>query len=265
METKESKKQQYEKYISEHDIEKTITEMLNSLVHEKSTEPLVFMIKYLTGMLTDEQKTKNNINIPGPYPNNIPLVKFPDLENNYSILKNHITRRIWQHIKYNKSKNGANIMDVLKLADEKIGVLLADGDCIRVFGLVLEPMLRALNPEFDHEANENGFQEVFGKIKSNMRRISVSYSRNLRDVNFISSMSKPMLEQVEDAVRQSIDQLEGEKLLRSGRLLSLKENEVEIRNRLMQVIDYDNLIYELNKLGLMRGKWIFLIFRVAGA
>jgi hypothetical protein len=257
MDNKETKKQQYEKYISQYDIEKTITEMLNSLVHDKSSEPIVFMIKYLAGILTDEQRNKYNISIPGPYPLNIPLVKFPELDGNTSLLRSHLTRRIWQHIKYNKSKQGATIMEVINLNEEKNGIILPDGDCLRMFGLLLEPMLRTLNPDIDHEAGDNGFQDSFSKVRTNIQKIVISYSRNVKDFNFMSTTNAKQLEQIEGSIRYSIEQLENEKALKSGgRLLSVKDNENEIRNALAQVLDYDKFIKELERLNLKRGKGI---------
>ena len=40
-------------YIDEHNVEKIISEMLNSLVHARDPKPLIFMIKYLANQVTE--------------------------------------------------------------------------------------------------------------------------------------------------------------------------------------------------------------------
>jgi hypothetical protein len=255
MELKESKKQQYERYLAEYDIEKTITEMLNSLVHEKSKQPIVFMIKYLTGLLTDQQKFDNNINVLGPYPQNIPLVKYPELDNNNSLLKNHITRRLWQHIKFNKTKNGNTIMEIIKLKDEKIGALLPDGDCLRAFNTLIEPMLKSLNPELDDEFVENIFEPIVERIMP--KRVNIAFSRNIRDANFMSSIGLKQLEQNEELIRSTIEQLSNENIITTGKFYNVKENETEIRIKFSNIFDYDKHVAELERLELKKCKFLF--------
>jgi hypothetical protein len=256
--SKESKKQQYEKYLAEYGIEKTITEMLNSLVHEKSKTPIVYMIKYLAGMLTDEQRKEHNLMIPEPFPQNIPLVKYPELESgSFSLLKSNISRRIWQQIKYNKTKTGATIMDVIKQADEKIGAALPDGDSVRAFAQLLDPMIRSLNPDLDEDdfynENENeseDFHVSLDKVVGSLKRITVSYSRNLKDNNFMSTITTKQLEQNEEQIKSTIEQLEAQNEIKSGKYLTMKDSEGEIRSLLSEVLDYDKLTADLNNLGL---------------
>lgn len=40
-------------FIEEHNVEKVISEMLNSLVHARDPQPVIFMIKYLANLVTD--------------------------------------------------------------------------------------------------------------------------------------------------------------------------------------------------------------------
>ena len=52
------------RYIEENDLERIISEMLNSLVHERVKQPLVYMIKYLAGLMTEEERKINGLIIP---------------------------------------------------------------------------------------------------------------------------------------------------------------------------------------------------------
>ena len=40
-------------FIDEHNVEKILGEMLNSLVHAKDPQPIIFMIKYLSNLVTE--------------------------------------------------------------------------------------------------------------------------------------------------------------------------------------------------------------------
>ena len=67
------------KYIEENDIERIVSEMLNSLVHERVKQPLVYMIKFLAGLMTEEERASNGLVIPEPFPKGKPIAKFPYL------------------------------------------------------------------------------------------------------------------------------------------------------------------------------------------
>ena len=41
----QSQQIQAKKYLEEHDLEKIVSEMLNSVVYEKTQQPIVFMVK----------------------------------------------------------------------------------------------------------------------------------------------------------------------------------------------------------------------------
>src|SRR4051812_13125909 len=105
--TKVSQQQlQAKKYIEENELEKVVSEMLNSLVHEKAKQPIVYMIKYLSGLLSEEERKQNGLVIPEPYPKGKPIVKYPNLEKSNSILKKHLAKNVWSALKYNKTKHG---------------------------------------------------------------------------------------------------------------------------------------------------------------
>ncbi len=102
-----------QKYIEEHNLEPLMAEMMNTLVYEKAHKPEVFLIKYLAGMLSKEDRAKHDIQInDSDIPQSKPIVKFPTMIKN-QILRNNLDNELWQRIKYNKSKYGATINDII--------------------------------------------------------------------------------------------------------------------------------------------------------
>jgi len=55
-------------FIEEFQVEKIISEMLNSLVHSRDPKPIIFMIKYLASLVTEQELDENGIVVTGPMP-----------------------------------------------------------------------------------------------------------------------------------------------------------------------------------------------------
>ena len=70
-----------DEYLERHGIKQTIGEMVNSLLHELDPDPFVYMVRYLSTKVSDEELSKNGIDIPPPYPKGRPIVKYPNLLN----------------------------------------------------------------------------------------------------------------------------------------------------------------------------------------
>jgi len=144
------------KYIEENDVEKIVSEMLNSLVHEKAKQPVVYMIKYLAGLLNEEERKQNGLIIPDPYPKGRPIVKFPNFDrtNSNCLLKKHLNKNLWNQLKYYKTKHGGNIMNIVKLGEsspeEKIGCVLTDGESLSTFKGLFGPLIAEVH-KFDCE------------------------------------------------------------------------------------------------------------------
>jgi hypothetical protein len=51
-----SRKKAAREYLKENDIENSLCDMINSVASEKPSEPIIYIIKYLTGTLTDEER-----------------------------------------------------------------------------------------------------------------------------------------------------------------------------------------------------------------
>jgi hypothetical protein len=130
MESKNDKNEsKAQKYIEQHNLEHIMAEMLNTLVFEKARKPEIFMIKYLSNLLSVEERLRFGIHVPE---NNLPvakpIVKYPSNSKN-KFLKNNLTKELWGNIKYNRTEFGATISEVL----ENDEVALVDADVILVF------------------------------------------------------------------------------------------------------------------------------------
>ncbi len=121
----DSRKSKAQEIVDEHNLEPILGEMLNTLVHKKVRHPEIFMIKYLANYLSSEEKAKYGIDVPNSEVKSTPIVKIPVGIENES-LKNQLKTDLWNKIKYNKTKFGASIMDVVF----KDGVKIPDADVI---------------------------------------------------------------------------------------------------------------------------------------
>lgn len=242
------------KYIEEYELEKIISEMLNSLVHEKSKQPIVYMIKYLAGLLTETERQNNHLVIPEPYPKGKPIVKFPDIdkEENKSLVKKHLNKNIWNSLKYNKTKHGGNIMNMTKLGEnsenDKVGIILTDGDCMSAFSPLLEPLIADLHNynekrEFQQRSMHHGStnalpQTVIERISDKVNYFRVSYSRNLCDMPYSSIITNEKRCTVENALSKEVENLMTENVIRQVSYIKLKGNE-EKANEILKYISFD--------------------------
>ena len=155
MTSQKSKKILFEEYIKNHQLEKLISELTNSLVHSLSPNPIVYMIKYLTGLLSDEEKTENNINIPPPYPEGVPIVKFPKFKSN-NLLSKYLNKENWNDFKYIKTRYNNNINDLTILSEnfpnDNIGICLCDDDCIISYDDLLNDLHKSAVVLGSHQA-----------------------------------------------------------------------------------------------------------------
>jgi len=252
------------KYIEENDIEKIISEMLNSLVHEKAKQPIVYMIKYLAGLLSEQERKDYGLIIPDPYPKGKPIVKYPDLEKTDCLLKKHLNKNVWSAIKYNKTKNGGNIMNVIKYSesnpDDKIGCILVDGTTLNTYNNIFVPLLaelhnikQNLNTNLDDNSNLEKPSREFQvntckstsdnfpfheRISENVNKISFSYSRNIQDYPYSAIISHDKRNQVEESILKAIKSLSDDKILKQGKYLTYGNNEDEIK-AILNEIDFD--------------------------
>lgn len=65
-----SKSSRAKEYIKDNKIDETVGNMVNTLLHidTSNTHPIVFMIKYLSGLLSEDERQEYGINVTGPFP-----------------------------------------------------------------------------------------------------------------------------------------------------------------------------------------------------
>ena len=239
---------QAKKYLDEFDIENVISEMLNSLLHEKDPHPYVYMIKYLASLMTEEERKEFELEIPEPYPIAHPVVKFPYFSNSCkNLLSKYLTKDIFLTYRKVKTKFGNNINSITKLTEllpeDKIGCILSDSDCINAYSKLLQPIIDKVHNIKSKDLNEyqlNYYSKILNsdlglnQLKSYLKKLIFSFSRNIQEFPFnnfsagnnkIAEVAELIKEQIQDKIEQgslpemkiyelSKDKEESEKILK---------------------------------------------------
>lgn len=142
-------------FIQEHGVEKIISEMLNSLVHSRDPKPIIFMIKYLSNLVTEAELLEHGITVTGPAPQRIPIITYPKFDVSCdSLLKKHLTREIWANMKKKSTSLGGNIQLCVKsgveMMNTKVGIMATDDEAYKTFGDLFAPVIKDLHPRYDH-------------------------------------------------------------------------------------------------------------------
>lgn len=137
-------------YIKEHNLEKIASDMLTFVVHERSLQPIVLMIKYLAGLLSEAEKAQAGIIIFSPLSSiKLKSKSPPNLSSSKSLLKNTLTKSLWSSIKDKTTKYGGSIDEIIKLSannpKDKVGCIITDGDCISTFKSLFIPIINQIN------------------------------------------------------------------------------------------------------------------------
>ena len=239
---------QAKKYLDEFDIENVISEMLNSLLHEKDPHPYVYMIKYLASLMTEEERKEFELEIPEPYPIAHPVVKFPYFSNSCkNLLSKYLTKDIFLTYRKVKTKFGNNINSITKLTEllpeDKIGCILSDCDCINAYSNLLQPIIDKVHNIKSKDLNEyqlNYYSKILNsdlglnQLKTSLKKLIFSFSRNIQEFPFnnfsagnnkIAEVAELIKEQIQDKIEQgclpnmkiyelSKDKEEAEKILK---------------------------------------------------
>ena len=184
-----SKKELYEDYLNFHDLESLISEMTNSVVHSQDPNPIIYMIKYLAGLLTEEERAEFNINILPPYPQGYPIVKFPNFQVQ-NVLKKYLTRDNWYTYKHRKTSYNNDINNLTYISDhsksDKIGLTLVDNNCISCFEGLVEKVIYDV-----HEINPEQQNSILYKVGNSPEFYKFNFffydllKEKLKDVKFI--------------------------------------------------------------------------------
>lgn len=237
------------KYIEENDIERIVSEMLNSLAHERVRQPLVYMIKFLAGLMTEEERASNGLVIPEPFPKGKPIAKFPYLTTS-SLLQKYLTKELFAEIKYLKTKSGGNINDIIKLShtmpDDKIGCSITDGDCIETFKSLLTPIINEFhnvqNFEFaksDTMVTNSSFPFKDGTSKQ-INKFAIEISRNIKETPYVNICSVDKLEYIEGEISKEIKSLIDSKNLPTLKYMKYSHETDEKWNEILKLINYDD-------------------------
>eukprot|EP00347_Sterkiella_histriomuscorum_P011380 403372676 len=212
-------------YIDEHQIEKTIAEMLNSLVHARDPKPTIFMIKYLANLVTEQELEEYGIKVTGPVPQRIPIINYPKFEEDCnSLLKKHLTREVWSNMKKKNTSKGGNIQMCVKSGVQnpncEIGVMATDEEAYKQFNDLFGPIIKDLHPKFDNrysyqfgDLHIDHFNEKLNEMQDALEKIKhfkISARRNFKGTPFSPLMTREAKLQVERKIVEVLGELYGQ-------------------------------------------------------
>lgn len=235
--TKSQKKEKIQKYIKQHGINYVLSEMLNTVIHNKEKSPYLYMIKYLGKYISEEDKKKYEIVIPPPYPVGIPIVTFPVYEPECnSLLRKHLDKIVYNLIKFKKTKHDTNINELTKVntvyPTDKIGLFASEEDCFVVFDELYRPLISDLNHLMVN--NKNGFDVenydfiieginepmIENKIISKMNCIIFKFYRNFSGYPFNLKLSKDGRRDIANITKGKLNLLIEKSILPKGTIFS---------------------------------------------
>ena len=242
-----------ENYLKEHNIEGILAEMINYLLHKRSKSPLVGMIKYLGGLLTEEERKENGLVIPDPQIDYHPIVTIPKYAKDCnSLLKEYLKPSIFGEISKKISKFGINASNIMRLTEvspkNNIGCFIGDADCLTKFAPLYNPIIckvHDLKIDSLKEYTQNNFN-LQNLEKNDLKdidisqipgliRIDFSVSRNLPDSPFVYFFNSE--NRSEKVVKSLKSELAKVKAIRD---LKMTENPSQKdANSLLRSINYD--------------------------
>ena len=241
------------KYLEEYDIENIISEMLNSLLHDKDPHPYVYMIKYLASLMTEDERKEFGLEIPEPYPTAYPVVKYPHFkEECNNLLKKYLSKSSFLKYKQIKTKYGNNINSITKLTDlfpeDKIGCIISDSDCINSYKDLLEPIIDEVHNIKSRELKEfyiNNYSKILNsdcginQIKGHMNKLIFSFSRNVQEYPFNNfSAGNNKISEIGELLQNYIQEKIDQNVLPEMIKYDYKENANEIE-KILKDINFD--------------------------
>ena len=242
-----------ENYLKEHNIEGILAEMINYLLHKRFKSPLVGMIKYLGGLLTEEERKENGLVIPDPQIDYHPIVTIPKYAKDCnSLLKEYLQPSIFGEISKKISKFGINANNIMRLnevaPENNIGCFIGDADCLTKFAPLYNPIIckvHDLKMDSLKEYTQNNFN-LQNLEKNDLKDIDLSkipgliiidfsVSRNLPDSPFVYFLnSENRSEKVVKSLKSELVKVKAIKELKMTENPSQKD-----ANSLLRSINYD--------------------------
>ena len=241
-----------ENYLKEYKIQEILTEMINYLLHKKSKSPIVAMIKYLGGLLSEKEREEYKLVIPDPQIDYHPIVDFPTYDKDcQSLLKEKLTAETFSDLIQKVSKYGINIGSIIRVNNvfpkNNIGCMIGDADCLNKYEALYKPIIcqahnlniNSLKDYTQNYFNLNNLQ--FNDIKKvdisnikGLKKISFSISRNLYDSPFVCFLN------VENRTEKIANQLLDLEKTKIYKYVTKKENMNKIElMKLLRNINYD--------------------------
>jgi arginine kinase len=198
--------------------------MLNSLVHSRDPQPIIFMIKYLSNLVTGQELEEHGIVVTGPVPQRIPIITYPKFEPECnSLLKKHLTREIWTNMKKKSTNRGGNIQMCVKSGVErplcKIGAMATDDEAYKTFGDLFTPIIKDLHVDYDQrysykfeELRPDVVDDTISEIMMGVSKINnfkIEVHRNFRQTPFTPLMTKEAKLKIERKVVEVLGDLYG--------------------------------------------------------
>ena len=228
-------------YLKEYDIQNIITEMINYLLHKKSKNPILEMIKFLGSFLTEKEIQDYKINIPPPEMDYHPLIEFPKYKIECdSLLKEYLDTNTFVSLKDKRTKYGTDLGNIIRVNE------VYPKDCLKKFGELFFPIIAKVHNldknglKFYTENNFNLKNLKFHDIKKinlydikGLNKITLSISRNLTDEPFVSFIN---VENRTEKILQRIDEeLKKKKFYIYNHLNEIDNNKIIIKNILSQI------------------------------
>ena len=216
------------------------------------------MIKYLCGLLSNEERKKHNINIEGPFPKSNPIIIYP-FNNNKNDNKNNkyiqkiLSKELFNEIKFLKSKNNASFNDILSEENE-LGVQIPDFDCLNVFNKVYDPIINYYNNidikeyefQYKYENFEKDFFPYYNNNIKNIQKIIFSFSRNLKNFPFINIIDEEKKEDIINIIKNVLYLL-----INSNQITFLQKfenfNDNENENKKENIYNVNYILKYINK------------------
>ena len=137
-------------YFDKYNVEEIIADLLNSLGHAMSDQPVIYMIRFLANLCKPEDLKDNGISVDGPFPiTNLAIVLPTFDKTTTNLFKKHLTPQTFLAVKNNKTTRYANLRHMIQFAVENekhnVGVFAPDADSYQIFSPLFDPILADLN------------------------------------------------------------------------------------------------------------------------
>lgn len=209
-------------YFEKYNVEEIIADLLNSLGHAMSDQPVIYMIKFLANLCKPEDLKENGITVAGPYPiTNLAIILPTFDKTSTNLFKKHLTPQTFLAVKNNKTTRYANLRNMIQFAVENekhsVGVFAPDADSYNIFSPLFDPILSELSntaPEnsFNYKEEAAGsdvvapFERIAAEECKFINRVYLKVKRNVNSFGFNYFMKGKEREEVNFKLQSAVGQ-----------------------------------------------------------